>query len=670
MIVSNCPRCAEVFRIPDAEMPDDAYAQCPWCNETFPIVEVLHRLPPVLHIVSADGETLEFSPQRSAVAGTAGGGSPGVDQGEYYDGGIGSLIEDHTDDSGNKTVSEETVAETWTDIPADRDGSSTADFDIEDPNDTWEEAAGVVGDAKAITPMKVTPAPVMSRKSKGSSLRTMISIVLGGLAAGPAAIAILWVLTLFGVEVDLGFWPLNGHSAVAGTDRVAAAPATLSADRTPSATGRSLIDDTDNDSVQPDLQAAGGIGGEGEDPATAAAREIAGDAGLRDDIEAPQPDLGDATAISDDSPNKSVMPDAIETPDSQNLASDPAVGRAEPDSIEPPEATTKPSVDLAKRDAGEAQRNAGEVMSMPTLGSNKIAPVAPPGNGETTGDRVPPSDDTPAIAMPDLAATAAANVANLAAPESSQKPPKRTATEDEPTPASIEASPASEPKPAGRTATAETPSSDVVASDVALDSPQPTATAPTVTKPKPSPKPASVARTNAYVEPALDAKPALKTESSEVVEAAELARDMLDQLSSVDRGDAAKTKPLLRDTYIAIARVGAVAVTNSDSVRTLLQRVKASPDLDVWSQAGPAWLELGKRRTTEGVLLVGKPESDARGQRIAMSGYDAVVLTSDSTELPRSKRVLGLGRIVEASSGTSESDSGPTVSLVAVESLP
>ncbi len=663
MIVSNCPRCAEVFRIPDAEMPDDAYAQCPWCNETFPIVEVLHRLPPVLHIVSADGETLEFSPQRSAMAGTAGGGSPGVDQGEYYDGGIGSLIEDHTDDLGNKTVSEETVAETWTDIPADRDGSSTADFDIEDPNDTWEEAAGVVGDAKAIAPMKVTPAPVLSRKSKGSSLRTMISIVLGGLAAGPVAIAILWVLTLFGVDVDLGFWPLNGHSAVAGTDRVAAAPATLSADRTPSATGRSLIDDTDNDSVQPDLQAAGGIGGEGEDPATAAYREIAGDAGPRDDIDAPQPDLGDAAAISDDSPNKSVMPDTIETPDSQNLASDPSAGLAEFDTIELPEATNRPSDDLA-------QLGAGEALSMPALGTDTSAAVAPPSNRDATGDRVPPSDDTPAIAMPDLAATAAANVANLAAPESSQKSSTRAAGEVEPTPAPIEASPASEPKPAGRTATAETPSSDVVASDVALDSPQPTATAPAVTKPQPSPKPTSVARTNAYVEPTLDAKPALQTESVEVVEAAERARDMLNQLASVDRGDAAKTKPLLRDTYIAIARVGAVAVTDSDSVRTLLQQVKASPDLDVWTQAGPAWLELGKRRTTQGVLLVGKPESDARGQRIAISGYDAVVLTSDSTELPRSKRVLGLGRIVEASSGTSESDAGPTVSLVAVEPLP
>jgi hypothetical protein len=328
----------------------------------------------------------------------------------------------------------------------------------------------------------------------------------------------------------------------------------------------------------------------------------------------------------------------------------------------------------APRGAGEAQRGASEAMSMPTLGSDTIAPVAPPGNGETTGERVPPSDTTPAIAMPDLAATAAANVANLSAPKSSQKPPKQTAIEVEPTAGSIESSPASEPKPTGRTVTAETPSSDVDASDVALDSPQPTATVPTVTKPQPSPKPTSVAKSDPRVEPALGAKPALQGEPAEVVEAAELAREMLDQLSNVDRSDSAEAKPLLRDmlrdTYIAIARVGAVAVTDSDSVRSLLQQVKASPDLDVWSQAGPAWLELGKRRTTEGVLLVGKPESDARGQRIAISGYDSVSLTSDSTKLPRSKRVLGLGRIVAASSGTSESDSGPTVSLVAVESLP
>ena len=37
-------------------MPDDAYAMCPWCHETFPLKEVLDRLPPQLKILTADGE--------------------------------------------------------------------------------------------------------------------------------------------------------------------------------------------------------------------------------------------------------------------------------------------------------------------------------------------------------------------------------------------------------------------------------------------------------------------------------------------------------------------------------------------------------------------------------------------------------------------------------------
>ena len=72
MITSNCPRCQEGFRVPIGTMPDGAYAMCPWCHETFPLAEVLDRLPPQLQILTADGEpiiVMEPAGLRAAVAG-------------------------------------------------------------------------------------------------------------------------------------------------------------------------------------------------------------------------------------------------------------------------------------------------------------------------------------------------------------------------------------------------------------------------------------------------------------------------------------------------------------------------------------------------------------------------------------------------------------------------
>jgi hypothetical protein len=580
MIVSNCPRCAEVFRVPDAEMPDDAYAECPWCKETFPIAEVLHRLPPVLNIISADGQSLDFTQQRSVLAGglaaqagqqdAQAGEGAGLDQSEYYDGGIGTLGDDQSDDLSNKTVSEETVAETWTDVRTGADDSSLADFDVEDPDDTWEEG-GQTSNVSAVAPMKVTPAPVQARKSRGSGARTWISIVLGGLAAGPLAVAILWVLTLFGVDVDLGFWPLNGHSAVVNTDRVAAAPVTL----------------TD----------------------------------------------GVASGVDTEDPDSTSAVDTVENIDSAKLASEPSGTPVDDNAIQIGDTGDDPIDRSAKLDRAPA-------ITMPPIGAgeNEISPDALPSDVVDTKGVVPTNNDVPAIVTPDLSVTPAADLA-------AEKPKRAssTPTSDVVKPAAGIAEPTAklQPKRADRPEVAETVKRDEIASGATIDSPQP------ALKTKPAAKP----------------KPKVDAEPDELVKATDAARDMLDQLSKTDRSDLAKTKLLLRDAYIAIAKVGAVARTDSESVRTLLRNVTSSPDLDVWSQNTTAWLGLGNRRPTEGVCLVGTPLSDAAGQRIAISDDNVVSLTDDSVELPKSASVLGLGRIVGA-------DSERTISLVAVESLP
>jgi hypothetical protein len=63
MLVSNCPRCKESFRVPSGELPEDAYAECPWCRETFPITDLLNQLPPILEVMTADGQPIASAPQ-------------------------------------------------------------------------------------------------------------------------------------------------------------------------------------------------------------------------------------------------------------------------------------------------------------------------------------------------------------------------------------------------------------------------------------------------------------------------------------------------------------------------------------------------------------------------------------------------------------------------------
>ena len=67
MITTLCPRCAEKIRIPDAEIPHDAFACCPLCQESFPASEILDRLPPVVELLGADGEPLVQTSAEEAV---------------------------------------------------------------------------------------------------------------------------------------------------------------------------------------------------------------------------------------------------------------------------------------------------------------------------------------------------------------------------------------------------------------------------------------------------------------------------------------------------------------------------------------------------------------------------------------------------------------------------
>lgn len=182
MIISNCPRCQEGFRVPTGTIPDDAYAVCPWCNETFPLTEVLNQLPPVLQILSADGEPIEIL-ESGAIHSAAGmqalsGASAGAfDHLQPTDGAVSDQPWDPTalnfgDGSGQ------------TDTGWNPDGASQT------------------------VPMSVSPRP-NRRKKSGSGIRSMVQVVVGGLLSVPIALAILLAV---GRAPDLGFWPFDGQA--------------------------------------------------------------------------------------------------------------------------------------------------------------------------------------------------------------------------------------------------------------------------------------------------------------------------------------------------------------------------------------------------------------------------------------------------------------------------
>ena len=158
-------------------MPDNAYAMCPWCHETFPFAEVLDRLPPQLQILTADGDPIIV--MEPAVAGFQPMGA----------GEAGTL--DHL--SGND---ESASGGQWSPTALNLGG------DTSQVDGSWTATSS----SPTAATMNVSPRP-NRRKKKGSAIRSMIGVVFGGLLAVPIALAILLV---FGRAPDLGFWPFDG----------------------------------------------------------------------------------------------------------------------------------------------------------------------------------------------------------------------------------------------------------------------------------------------------------------------------------------------------------------------------------------------------------------------------------------------------------------------------
>lgn len=175
MIISNCPRCQEGFRVPTGTMPDNAYAMCPWCHETYPLAEVLDRLPPPLQILTAEGDPIIVMEPAGSSTAVADAGS------------LDHLSGQDTSASGGS----------WDPTALNLAGDTGQD------DGSWTAPS-----SPTAATMNVSPRP-NRRKKKGSAIRSMIGVVFGGLLSVPIALSILLAV---GRAPDLGFWPFDGEA--------------------------------------------------------------------------------------------------------------------------------------------------------------------------------------------------------------------------------------------------------------------------------------------------------------------------------------------------------------------------------------------------------------------------------------------------------------------------
>lgn len=228
MLVTQCPRCHESVCVPDTLLTDhgkyadvDAKAQCPWCLETLDGSELRAILPPALvlvgdHSLVSSGATVEedwatdnedFSSLRtnrevrSAVA-----------ENHFRDADIS--LEDHGASSRDYESEVSELDSVEIDHSHEDDTADEAEFEFQQPASVRAGVGSVVPDNppqrvikisvpgksgagvdKSAGMMDIDPSNTRRRSKKGSPLKTMIGVVLGGLLALPIVGTILHFAT-------------------------------------------------------------------------------------------------------------------------------------------------------------------------------------------------------------------------------------------------------------------------------------------------------------------------------------------------------------------------------------------------------------------------------------------------------------------------------------------
>lgn len=589
MITSICPRCQETFRIPAGQLPDDAYATCPWCRETFPLSEVLANLPPALEITTADGEPLVIHEQ--AALGIASTGNASEQSGDGF-----AVVEDdlHTTVS-NETVISETIAEdSWSQTSFEVD-EDHVDLHVEDPSDSWDKPQV----AEQPTPMTVAPRP---RRKKSSGLRTMIGIVFGGLLSIPIALAIL---LLVGREPDLGFWPFDGP----GTRRAptAAPPGPLSERPKPSNTnpGRTL-----------DTSAFDRAMAEIEDPASSALDELIPRSSDSDDDPVRQPS-GQELALSSDSPtlidvNEEAFPDLPDAEFPEAPSVDPNMNR-EVETV---------GLETTENATGATNENISDEPSLELPNLNSVTDVVPDGNGVASPTEEPPSAGNADAAQHGKGAMTLPNLDVVEPnPSSDAEVPASEAVDGLAMEIPEIATPSDAAPNEGETETAE------------------------MTLPEPEIIPESGVVNDESSGPSKETEsPNPLAASAEAIARVTAAQDSIKQLLSLDPKDANR-KPQLAQTYSTIAQACDVSGKDRAALPSLATTLLESPLLAEIEYAGTQWLVFAKR-PTDGVALIGRPGTSPDGEIVTLDSGKIVDLLGDAS-VPTVEKVLIMGRIVD-----------------------
>lgn len=150
MTIANCPRCEEQIRVP-AGVSADATVQCPLCQEEYSLTEPLRKLPPELLVID------------------------NVDAAPVDDVGIGASW-----DVSVEPPDEVEPANAFALAPVAGDANPAFDFDS--------------GDASGPSPISSVRTSARRAKPKGSPIKSVLSIIIGGMLAFPIAQLILWHL--------------------------------------------------------------------------------------------------------------------------------------------------------------------------------------------------------------------------------------------------------------------------------------------------------------------------------------------------------------------------------------------------------------------------------------------------------------------------------------------
>ncbi|MBC8354036.1 MAG: hypothetical protein H8E66_18740 [Planctomycetes bacterium] len=166
MTIANCPRCSDQVTVPASASPE-ATVRCPLCQEEFLLTEALAQLPPTLIVVS-DAHVLETPT---------------------------SLTSDENDRPWEALNVDDDAVDEIVMAPSDEKAPAAAfDFASGSTTTSIQSTAAIRSSGR-------------SRKPKGSPIKSVLSIVIGGMMAFPIAQLILWYLP-GNLKRDFGAGPI------------------------------------------------------------------------------------------------------------------------------------------------------------------------------------------------------------------------------------------------------------------------------------------------------------------------------------------------------------------------------------------------------------------------------------------------------------------------------